>query len=44
MIAGQRDWVERALPKLIRIRVVPTRDGHPDADIVIAPMRERWHQ
>lgn len=44
----QPDWVERALPKLIRIRIVSTRGGgHPadsSADIVIAPMRERWRQ
>jgi general secretion pathway protein J len=41
----QSEWVERALPKLIRIRVVPIRDvGHQSADIVIAPMRERWRQ
>jgi general secretion pathway protein J len=41
----QPAWVERALPKLIRIRVVPTRGGGPaGADIVIAPMRDRWRQ
>jgi general secretion pathway protein J len=41
----QPEWIERALPKLIRIRVVPTRGGgHPEPDIVIAPMRDRWRQ
>jgi general secretion pathway protein J len=41
----QPEWTERALPKLIRIRVVPTRDGgRPGPDIVIAPMRDRWRQ
>jgi general secretion pathway protein J len=41
----QQEWVERALPKLIRIRVVPARGaGLPGADIVIAPMRDRWRQ
>jgi general secretion pathway protein J len=41
----QPEWVERALPKLIRIRVVPTRGaGHPGPDIVIAPVRDRWRQ
>jgi general secretion pathway protein J len=41
----QEEWIERALPKLIRIRVVSARRGNlPDADIVIAPMRDRWRQ
>ena len=41
----QSEWTERTLPKLIRIRVVPMRDGgHPGPDIVIAPMRDRWRQ
>jgi prepilin-type N-terminal cleavage/methylation domain-containing protein len=41
----QNEWTERALPKLIRIRVVPVRDGgHRGPDIVIAPMRDRWRQ
>lgn len=41
----QPAWAERTLPKLIRIRVVPTHDGgHPGPDIVIAPMRERWRR
>ncbi len=44
----QPDWVERTLPKLIRIKIVSTRSGShpadPGADIVIAPMRDRWRQ
>jgi general secretion pathway protein J len=41
----QPEWTERALPKLIRIRVIPTRDGgRLGPDIVIAPMRDRWRQ
>ena len=41
----QSEWSERTLPKLIRIRVVSMRDGgHPEPDIVIAPMRDRWRQ
>jgi prepilin-type N-terminal cleavage/methylation domain-containing protein len=41
----QPEWIERALPKLIRIRVVPTSgDKHAGPDIVIAPMRDRWRQ
>jgi general secretion pathway protein J len=41
----QPEWAERALPKLIRIRIVPTRaGGRLGPDIVIAPMRERWRQ
>jgi general secretion pathway protein J len=41
----QTEWTERALPKLIRIRMVPTRDGgHSGPEIVIAPMRDRWRQ
>jgi prepilin-type N-terminal cleavage/methylation domain-containing protein len=41
----QPEWAERALPKLIRIRVVFTRDsGRHAPDIVIMPMRDRWRQ
>jgi len=41
----QPDWTERVLPRLIRIRIIPVRDGGPQGpDIVIAPMRDRWRQ
>jgi general secretion pathway protein J len=40
----QPEWTERALPKLIRIRAVPSSGGQAGPDIVIAPMRSRWHQ
>lgn len=44
--AGWRsEWAESTLPKLIRIRVVPNRQGgHAGPDIVIATMRDRWRQ
>jgi hypothetical protein len=39
------EWTERTLPKLIRIRIIPTRNGgYAEPDIVIAPMRDRWRQ
>lgn len=39
------EWAGAPLPKLIRIRIVFTREsGRHGPDIVITPMRERWRQ
>ena len=39
----QSEWGGVILPKLIRIRMVFTRDsGRHGYDIVIMPMRDRW--
>lgn len=37
------EWSGSTLPKLIRIRVVFTRDsGRHGSEIIVAPMRDRW--
>jgi general secretion pathway protein J len=39
----QLEWAGSRLPKLIRIRIIFTRDsGRHGPDIVIMPMRDRW--
>ena len=41
----QPAWNDEALPKLVRVRIVFTRDGDRHMpDVIGAPMRDRWRQ